>query len=306
MQYFIYFLCLSFLGSSLSAGAVAPKVVVTIKPIHSLVAGVMAGVKKPTLLMSGDKSPHTQSLAPKEVRKLQKAKIIIWVGPTYESPLRRVIESVKKHHVITLLDNVQVKKYPVRQGGLWGNSHHEHDCNHHHDLSMDGHIWLDLDNAKAIVRIIAEKLGILDPQHKKIYLTNSQKVIKRLEALGQELETLLTPVKDKPYVVYHDGTQYFDRYFNTKAIGAILSDGHYGINAQHFLQISNYLQDQNVACIFTEPQFPTDKIHSLINHTNTKIETLDYLGIGLAADENAYFIMMQNLANAFLRGLTGS
>lgn len=311
----IYFLLFILLGISLNAGAVVPNVVVTIKPIHSLVVGVMAGVKTPALLMSGERSPHTQPLAPNEVRQINAAQVIIWIGPPYETPLRRVIESAKNcQHVITLFNKPGMKLYPVRQGGLWGSHDHshdaceksEHDADHHHDhdtSSPDGHLWLDPHNAKVIVKVVTKKLSAIDPQHKAIYMANSQKVIKRLEDLDQELKALLTPVKNKPYVVYHDGTQYFDRRFKTKGMGVLIGDGYYGINAQHFLQILEYIRVQKVKCVFTEPQFPTDKIHSLMDKTGTRIETLDYLGVGLEPDEDAYFLMMRQLAGAFLKGL---
>jgi zinc transport system substrate-binding protein len=41
------------------AGLTAPQVVVTLKPIHALVTGVMAGVETPYLLLSGGESPHS-------------------------------------------------------------------------------------------------------------------------------------------------------------------------------------------------------------------------------------------------------
>jgi len=107
-------------------------------------------------------------------------------------------------------------------------------------------------------------------------------------------------------VVYHDGTQYFDRHYKTRAIGVLIGDSHYGLNAQHFLQVSEYIRVQKVSCVFTEPQFPTDIISSLMEKTGTRIETLDYLGVGLEADRDAYFVMMQNLASAFLKGLSDS
>lgn len=310
----IYFLLFILLGFCLSAGASVPNVVVTIKPVHSLVAGVMAGVKIPLLLMSGERSPHTHPLAPDEVRQISAAQVIVWVGPSYETALRRVIESAKGcQHVITLLDKPGMKLYPVRQGGLWGSHDHsqeaceqpEHNADHDHDTSsIDGHLWLDPHNAKVIVKVIAEKLSDLDPQHKAAYLANSEKIIKRLEDLDQELKILLMPVKDKPYVVYHDGTQYFDRRFKTRGIGALIGDGYYGVNAKHVLQILEYIKAQQVHCIFTEPQFPTDKIHSLMgSQAGTRVKTLDYLGVGLKADEDAYFLMMRQLADAFLKGL---
>jgi zinc transport system substrate-binding protein len=202
-------------------------------------------------------------------------------------------------------------EYPLRQGGLWGSHDHSHEYDDggkihhhdHHDHSTDGHLWLDPQNAIVIVNGIAEALSIIDPQHEVRYFENAKEMIKRLEELDTELQALLAPVRDKPYVVYHDGTQYFDRHFKTKAIGALMGDSHYGFNAQHFLQISDYIQNNNVECVFTEPQFSTDKITTLMDNTNARIEALDYLGIGLKADREAYFLMMRNLAASFLKGL---
>lgn len=313
----IYFLLLVFFVASLNTRAIPP-VVVTIKPIHSLVAGVMADIMSPTLLMSGEKSPHTQPLTPSEVRQIQAAQVVIWVGPSYEAPLRRVIEAMKgRSHVITLMDKPGMKLYPIRQGGLWGSHDHSHEkgnleetehCgDHSHDgASIDGHLWLDPHNAKMIVAVIAKELMALDPHHKAKYLANSKKVIQRLEDLDRELEALLIPVRNKPYVVYHDGTQYFDRHFKTKAIGALMGGSHYGFNAQHFLEVCDYIGSHRVGCVFTEPQFPTDKIHDLVEKTRTRIETLDYLGVGIKADEDAYFLMMRRLTYGFLRGLKSS
>lgn len=313
----IFFLLLLFFYAFLSSGSAALTVVVTIKPIHSLVAGVTAGVKSPVLLMSGENSPHTQPVTPSELRQIQAADVVIWVGPSYEAPLRRSIESVKGHsHVITLMDKPGLKLYPMRQGGLWGSHDHSGEketmetvdtCgNHNHDhngLSMDGHLWLDPRNAKAVVVAITKELMVLDPRHAGKYLLNSQNVIRRLEDLDRELETLLIPVRDKPYVVYHDGTQYFDRHFKTKAVGVLMGGSHYGFNAQHFLEVCDYISTHKIECVFTEPQFPTDKIHDLMEKTRTRVQPLDYLGVGLKADEDAYFLMMRRFTYGFLRGL---
>ena len=312
MLNYIYFFFSFLIGLSIATKASVPQVVVTIKPIHSLVAGVMEGMNSPTLLMSGESSPHTQNLKPSEVRQINAAQVVVWVGPSYETALQRVIETPKVgQRIITLQDKPGMKLYPMRQGGLWGSHVHgseeDHSCGHqHNDQDLDGHLWLDPDNAKAIVIAIAQELSVLDPKHQKDYHTNAQNVISRLEDLDQNLKEILMSVKNKPYVVYHDGTQYFDRHYKTRAIGVLIGDSHYGLNAQHFLQVSEYIRVQKVSCVFTEPQFPTDIISSLMEKTGTRIETLDYLGVGLEADRDAYFLMMQNLASAFLKGLSDS
>jgi zinc transport system substrate-binding protein len=298
---------------ALNVRADVPNVVVTLKPIHSLVAGVMSGLKVPTLLLSGESSPHTQLLTPMEVRQITAAEVIVWVGPSYEAPLQGMIGSKKNSQVITLIDKPGMILHQIRQGGMWGNhSHTDHcvdadNCPEHGDTpTIDGHLWLDPENAKAIVVAIAEELGNLDPEHREIYAINSENVISRLNDLDRELKQLLLPIMNKPYLVYHDGTQYFDYHFKTKAVGVLIGDGHYGVNAQHLLNISEFIRAQKVRCVFTEPQFPADNIHSLLDKTGTRVEILDYLGIGLEADEDAYFLMMRNLANAFIKGLGGS
>ena len=49
----------------------APQVVVSIKPIHSLVASIMKGVGEPSLIVEGAASPHTYSLKPSNARALR-------------------------------------------------------------------------------------------------------------------------------------------------------------------------------------------------------------------------------------------
>ncbi|MHB1400618.1 MAG: metal ABC transporter solute-binding protein, Zn/Mn family, partial [Trichloromonadaceae bacterium] len=62
-----------------------PRVVVSIKPLHSLVAGVMQGVAEPQLLLQGGSSPHGYVLRPSEARLLNEAQLVVWVGHQLES-----------------------------------------------------------------------------------------------------------------------------------------------------------------------------------------------------------------------------
>ena len=79
-----------FLGVALTlvSGLAAPvsatdNIVVSIKPIHSLVASVTKGVSEPFLILQRQASPHTYSLRPSEARKLRNAKIVFWIGEEF-------------------------------------------------------------------------------------------------------------------------------------------------------------------------------------------------------------------------------
>ncbi|NOR43293.1 MAG: zinc ABC transporter solute-binding protein, partial [Gammaproteobacteria bacterium] len=56
-------------------------IVVSIKPLYSLVAHLTEGISKPVLLMKQMQSPHHYNMRPSERRLLANAKMIIWTGP---------------------------------------------------------------------------------------------------------------------------------------------------------------------------------------------------------------------------------
>ena len=55
----------------------------------------------------------------------------------------------------------------------------------------DMHIWLDIDNASAIVKAIAAALVEADPG--RLYRSNAEHTQARLQDLDQELRSALTP-----------------------------------------------------------------------------------------------------------------
>src|SRR5919106_6675550 len=78
-----------------SAGAdPAPAVVVSIKPIHALVAGVMAGVATPELLIEGAGSPHSYALRPSQAQALEEADVVFWVGEGLEAFLEKPLAAL--------------------------------------------------------------------------------------------------------------------------------------------------------------------------------------------------------------------
>ena len=72
------------------------RAVASIKPIHSLVAGVMEGAGEPRLLIGSGASPHTYSLKPSDARALQNAQIVFWVGEDLETFLVKPLAALPK------------------------------------------------------------------------------------------------------------------------------------------------------------------------------------------------------------------
>ena len=81
---------IAILAGGLSAfAATAPaaaqtKVVVSIKPLHALVASVMAGVGTPDLLVKGAASPHTYAMKPSDAKALNGADLFFRMSESVE------------------------------------------------------------------------------------------------------------------------------------------------------------------------------------------------------------------------------
>ena len=140
-------------GLSFTANAEI-NVVASVKPVHSLVSGVMDGVGKPDLIVQGSASPHTYSLRPSQARQLEDADLVFWMGHELESFLEQPLEAIAtKAHVVELIDSSKLKKIQMREGGMFdAHAHNEHEGHDDHDEheghddhdEHEGHVIMDM------------------------------------------------------------------------------------------------------------------------------------------------------------------
>src|SRR5262245_39025548 len=94
-----------FAFAATTADAAPPKVVASINPVHSLIAGVMDGVATPSLLVQGGASPHTYSLRPSDAKLLNSGQVVFWIGEIYEGFLEKPLDALaKKAKVVELME----------------------------------------------------------------------------------------------------------------------------------------------------------------------------------------------------------
>ncbi|HSA79376.1 MAG TPA: zinc ABC transporter substrate-binding protein [Geminicoccaceae bacterium] len=304
-------------GIALGAGALAPAdaderaVVASIKPIHSLVAGVMAGVGQPGLLVKGAGSEHSYSLRPSEARALERADVVFWVGEMMETFLIRPLQTLAgKAQVVELSKAPGLTLLATRGGGVWEPAAHEDEDRHtdaddaagedHANGETDMHVWLDPANAKVLVAAIANVLGEVDPENAATYQSNAAHVRGQIDALDRTLADKLEVVGDRPYVVFHDGYQYFERRYGTNAVGAITINPTRRPGAQRLEEIHAQLEQLDAACVFAEPQFEPALVDTLIEGTNARAGVLDPLGSALEAGPGQYFQLMSGLADSLV------
>ena len=302
MRFFLpalFALALLFIPSSLSAAAsskVAIKVVVSIKPIHSLVAGVMNGVGEPYLIIKTTGSPHGYNLKPSDARALAGASVVFWAGPQLEKFLETPIKSLaNKADIVTLISLRKLTR-------LIGETHEE--LGHHED-GENAHIWLDPDNAKVMVTAIALALVKNDPKHGKLYRANAITMVKQLDNLSREIVLKVDPVRGKKYMVFHDAYGYFENRFGLKSQGFIALNPDRSPGAKRLKEIRQRVKTKGVTCIFTEPQFNPKMVHVISEGSDARLSVLDPIGAQLKAGPNLYFELLRNMASSLSACLAG-
>ncbi len=291
----------------------APKVVVTVKPVHALVAAIMAGAGSPQLLVEGSASPHTFTLKPSAARAIEQADIFIRVSEATEPFTHRLAEGLPKAvTLITLAD----EKYGVtlldqRAGGAFEAHHHDGEAGHedHGDddaaghsgdgHAKNGHIWLDPENAKAITDAVASALAARAPDDAAVFKANAQSLKARIDALATDIAAELAPVKGKPFIAFHDAYQYFEKRFGLTAAGTITLSPEQQTSARRLSEVRAKIKDTGAACVFAEPGFQPNLVAAVSEGTRARIATLDPEGLLLMPGPDLYFVLMKNLSQGF-------
>lgn len=284
-----------------------PRVVVSIKPLHSLVAGVMQGVGEPQLLLKGGGSPHGYVLRPSEARALAGAELIVWVGHQLETFLEKPLATLGKDaRQLELSALLQAQLLPLRQLGNWEKD--AHDGHNEHDGQeeageMNLHFWLNPQLAQEVVAQVALTLVAIDPLHRQQYQQNAEQLQARLNELHRRLQTKLAPVKTIPYVVFHDAYQYFESAYGLNVVGSLTVDPERQPGARRIMEMRNKIIQLQARCVFSEPQFEPRLLATLIEGTSARTGSLDPLGAALPAGPESYFLLLNQLADDLLRGL---
>lgn len=295
------------------AAAEAPAVVVTSKPVHSLVAAVMHGIGAPSLLVDGSASPHTFALRPSQARAVHAADLFVRVSEAVEPFTQALIRNLPPRvAVVTLIDAPGVHTLPVRRSARFASGHedHEHatqsDHAHDHDHDgADGHIWLDPDNAKAIVTAVAQMLAERDPANAARYRDNAATLTRRIDEMSVQLAAELAPVKAKPFVVFHDATQYFERRFGLDAVGAIQFAPNVPPSAKRLSEIRAAIRDMHAQCVLAEPVMQSHVVDTVIDGTGARVAVIDPEALQLEPGPDLYVTLMRNLAASIAGCLQG-
>lgn len=301
----------------------APEVAVSVKPLHALVSAVMLGVGTPKLIVGGSASAHTYSLKPSNAQDLQAARLVFWLGPNFEHFLTEPLQSLASGATVVALDDTPgLMMLPFREGGAFeadehghaegeahaddaahvssenNDNHDNHEDHDDHAGGKDLHFWLDPRNADLMVEQIRQALVAADPAHAAQYDANAKALEANLIALDAELQVSLAPLKDKPFIVFHDAYQYFEKRYGLRVAGSITVSPETPPGAERVREIHDKIRSLGATCVFSEPQFEPKLVSVVMEGSQARTGTLDPEGSTLPEGPDLYFKLMRGLATS--------
>lgn len=286
---------LPFIVASFGTGAQAdvPSVVTDIPPVHSLVARVMAGLGAPDLIIRAGASPHSYSLRPSEAAALERADLVVWIGPELtpwiEKPMQVLAGDARRLELMAVEETIRL---PARSEAIFDDHADDHDHG-----EIDPHAWLDPMNGRAWLGAIAQVLAEMDPENAEIYRANAAAGRSEIDAAVNEAITILDPMKAVPLAVFHDAFQYFAARFELSPKAAIFANDARTPGPARIAALQEYLQSEQVECLIAEPQFDQSFVDLVLDGTNARTVELDPMGAAIEPGPDFYVALMAKLAS---------
>jgi len=257
-------------------------VLVTIPPYQSIVekiAGETIGVR--VFLPSGV-NLHSFEPTPKQVMVASNSDAWFRLGEVFEE---RAVSSFKSY-------NPKIQIVDLRKGLDLIKSHpHEQPCEHgctHSSGGIDLHYWLSPKQMKIQAETIAKELMKLYPEHSHTYHNNLQTLLKELDMLDDEIETILAPLKNRILMVSHPSFAYYCRDYNLAQL-SIEFEGR-DPTPKQLTKMLEMAKNNEIRTIFTLPSFNNKGATIVASEIGARLVELNPL------QEN-YILMMRGITS---------
>lgn len=243
--------------SSLAMSAQAATVSVSNHPLFLLSEAVTQGSPSAKQLLQAGEIGHHGSTSPGDIKAISDSKFVVWFGAPLEHNLATSLD--KAPNAISLLGFDAFDRHPLRdvQGVPIAGT-------------LDPHIYLDPDNAKAITRALAVIHSHANPQYKALYQANAQKFAERMDkaVAAQNIKQ-----KNRPYWAYHDAYQYIEKSMQLQFAGSLTVDEEVAPTANQL----RWLDEQRPAkqmCLIAESK-PAKGLLAKLKPVNTTVQVED-------------------------------
>lgn len=265
-----------------AAASAAPlKVVATLPILKEFAEQVGREHVEVRTLITGLESEHSYSPKPSDLKALGEARLLLEIGLGLEVWVSGLVKNAgtARLRVITTSEGVGLIRDHASNAASAGNPH----------------IWLDPENAKVMVRHIANALIAADPAHKDVFLKNLADYLRRLDQAQKDLLERVASLRDRRIVTHHPAWPYFARRFGFQIEGDIIQQTGMEPSSTHLAEMAKRIKSGKIKVIVSEPQFNQKVVKALADETGARIVVLSPLPGTIKGTETYLSLLAYNV-----------
>ncbi len=256
------------------------------------------------VLAKPTEDPHFVDAKPSHLVKLNRADVLIengaeleigWLPPLLKRARNKDLMVGGKGH-LEASHGIQLRDIP------------EHFDRSHGDIHSRGnpHFLMDPENARLVVRHIAEMFCHLDDKGCPAYQANLTRFESRLDVKLQEWHRILAPYEGRQLVTYHNTWRYLTGRFGMHA--DLFLEPKPGIppSAPHLARVMKSMNADDLRVILVEPFQSKKTAHAVADRTQARVVEVCQFPGGLPGTEHDYFALMDANINAIAEALAAS
>ncbi|MDD4328914.1 MAG: zinc ABC transporter substrate-binding protein [Aliarcobacter sp.] len=265
----ILFLCIAFFTL---LNASKPEITVNILPQKYFVEKIVKDKFEINVMVKPGSSPHNYEPKPSQMKSLVNSKAYFLVGDPFEQAW---MDKFKQNAKNTLfvdttkgIEKIQMQEHNHHDEATVDAKHEEHDHS-----GLDPHVWLDPLLVKIQAKNIYEAMLEIDSQNSDFYKTNYEEFIKELDTLDENIKTILSPYKDKAFMVFHPSWGYFAKRYDLEQISIEIEGKEPKPN--ELVELIEEAKKYDIKIVFVAPQFSQKSAKTISKNINANVIAID-------------------------------
>ncbi|MCI9087615.1 MAG: zinc ABC transporter substrate-binding protein [Clostridia bacterium] len=254
------------------------KIVTTFYPMFIITQNLTQGTQNVEVVNMADSNAgclHDYTLSTTDMKKLEKADVIVQNGLGLENFMDKVLSTYSEIQMIDSSKNITSK---IDENG-----------------ETNTHIWTSISNYILQVEEIANRLSQINPDNEEVYKRNKESYIKRLKKLQVRYQTELTNLKGKKVICLNEAFSYLAKEVGLEIISVETNHEESSLSAEKMKELIEIMKNENIKSILVDKEDNLKSAQTLANETGATIYELQS-GLTGSVENNSYLqIMGENL-----------
>jgi ABC-type Zn uptake system ZnuABC Zn-binding protein ZnuA len=265
-------------GSGSTSDSGKPKVAVSIFPLYDLVRRIAGDRIDVLLVLPPGRSEHEFDPTPKDIARLEGAKLAIAVGLDMDTWVETVVKGAGNAPVFHIGDKVKTMSIAVAPIGEAEAHAGEAPDSDDTPGAPDPHIWLDPERMAGVVDTIEDQLIAIDPEGKARFAANGAALKADLGDLDREIAARAKTWSKTTIVTFHGSMSYYAKRYGLRIAAVVEPLAGKEPTPAYIAQVLGAIKAGHAAALFSEPQFDKAPAETIAREAGVPLGELDPVG----------------------------